>query len=364
MKRLLLSDFYHFLNEPLIKFREETIDGKTFVIVAYTYLDDKLFNFPLSQETRGMTFLKETGECVSFPFPKFFNIGEKEYTLPQNLPWDKPYLITEKLDGSMLVPVLINEDKVLFKSKKTFFSDVAIAANKNMTKEIERFSLFITKLKMTPIFEYTSPENKIVLDYGNKPKFTLLAIRNISDGSYVCRKDLEEMAEFYNIPLVSTFTSVSFEYMKDKIKEEKNIEGYVIHFLENDLFVKYKTDWYNKLHRINTDIRHRDIAEMVISETLDDFKAMCILAGKDIQPLLEIETQVLNEIKSLERELDIITSHLHFMSFKDIANIYKDHSMFGLIMQSVRNKTPDIKGFWVKNYLKNYSLISIYNENF
>ena len=233
-----------------------------------------------------------------------------------------------------------------------------------MTKEIERFSLFITKLKMTPIFEYTSPENKIVLDYGNKPKFTLLAIRNISDGSYVCRKDLEEMAEFYNIPLVSTFTSVSFEYMKDKIKEEKNIEGYVIHFLENDLFVKYKTDWYNKLHRINTDIRHRDIAEMVISETLDDFKAMCILAGKDIQPLLEIETQVLNEIKSLERELDIITSHLHFMSFKDIANIYKDHSMFGLIMQSVRNKTPDIKGFWVKNYLKNYSLISIYNENF
>jgi len=359
-----LSDFDHFRTNPMVKFKEEVVDGKTFVIIAYVIADSKFWKEPLALETRGITFDKETGEVVSLPFHKFFNVGETEATLPNNLNWKSSYTITEKTDGSLITPVVVN-DAVYLKTKKSFYSDVAEEANCSCPYPVYELSYHLLKLsKCTPIFEFTSPNNRIVLDYGSEPQFTLLAIRNNITGEYLSRKELEEIADKYQVKLVKQYPSYSYQEIVEIMKSARNREGFVIQFLENNTFVKCKTSWYLQLHRINTEIRERDIAEMVICETIDDLKAECSIAGKDLEPLEAIQDQVISELNEINTTLNVICDSLKYLSFKDIAIEFKNHPLFVLIMSVVRGKEPNIKEFWIKNYLKNYSLRCVYNKNF
>lgn len=360
-----ISSFAHFRNNNNIKFKEEIVDGKTFVIVSYAIADSKFWKEPLSLETRGITFDKKSGEVVSRPFQKFFNICETEATQPNNLDWNSEYIVSVKKDGSMLTPVIVNGN-VYFKSKKSFYSDVAIQANAVITTPVWNLSWVLLMKHLTPIFEFTSPDNKIVLDYGSEPQFTLLAVRHNETGEYLSRKDLEELSEKYGVKLIEKVPSYTYKEIVEIMKSERNQEGFVIRF-ENGLFVKCKTSWYLQLHRINTEIRERDIAEMVISETIDDMKSECSLAGKDIKLLEVIQDQVISELNEIEKTLQEIISSLpqtETPDFKSIATEFKNHPLFALIMSVVRKKEPDIKLFWIKNYLNKYSLRCIFNSNF
>ena len=51
----------------------------------------------VTRNSRGHVFNLQTGECVAWPFPKFFNLGENQESLPEKFPWDQPYEIMEKL---------------------------------------------------------------------------------------------------------------------------------------------------------------------------------------------------------------------------------------------------------------------------
>lgn len=367
---LKLVDFNHFREHKNIKFKEETVEGKTFVIISYSIADSKFWKENLALETRGITFDKETGDVVSRPFQKFFNIGECFETQPNNLDWNSPYIVTEKKDGSLIVPVVVQEN-VYFKTKKSFYSNVAIAATNVCPYPVYQLSYHLLNLhNCTPIFEFTSPDNKIVLDYGSEPKFTLLAVRHNDTGEYLSRKDLEELSEKYSVKLIEKVPSYTYQEIVELMKSERNKEGFVIQFLENGLFVKCKTSWYLQLHRINTEIRERDIAEMVISETIDDMKSECSLAGKDIAPLEVIQDQVISELNTINKNLNEAISSIPACvglqpDYKSIAIQFKNHPLFALIMSVVRNKKePDIKLFWIKNYLKNYSLRCVYNKSF
>src|SRR5207248_2983394 len=78
---------------------DRTDDGR---LVIYTYTDQCVYESAwdeITRHSRGHIFDVQTGECVAWPFPKFFNLGENQETLPENFPWDQPYEIYEKMDG-------------------------------------------------------------------------------------------------------------------------------------------------------------------------------------------------------------------------------------------------------------------------
>jgi T4 RnlA family RNA ligase len=363
-----LSDFDHLRNDKRVQFKKELVNGISFIIVNYQIADSNFWKIPLSKETRGHTFLEETGECVSLSLSKFFNLGENEETLPHNLPWNEDYEVTTKLDGSLITCILLESGEIEFKTKKSFFSEVALLAKANVTSKVKALSLHCLLRNHTPIFEFTSPENRVVISYGDKPKFTLLAIRDNESGKFLPREDVEIISGMYQVDLVELHPlkslGVEMKNLLEDMKSQKNFEGYVIHFLESDLFVKVKTPWYLLEHMVRTDLRFRDVAKLVIEEMIDDMKSRVSLAGLNLSPIEKIESQVVSELLSIEKTIEEKVLENKGKTFKEAAESLKGFKYFSQVMSVLREKNVDIKDIWKKEFLKNYSLVCVYNEKF
>ena len=107
--KVILSDLDHFRNDPMIRFKEEIVDGKSYTIVSYMIADKSYWDTPLADETRGITFETDTGKCVSRPFLKFFNVGERADTDQASVARDFVQCF-EKRDGCLDENTLIETE--------------------------------------------------------------------------------------------------------------------------------------------------------------------------------------------------------------------------------------------------------------
>lgn len=362
-----LKDFEHLRGNPMITFKKESVDDEELTIVSYMIANSELWNLPLAKECRGITFNAQ-GDVVSFPFEKFFNVNENPSTQLHTLPWDSSYEVYDKLDGSMMTPVIIN-DKIFMKTKKSFHSFITRNANTFIANS-PKYQLFIKvflEAHLTPIFEFYHPESRVVINYGEHPKLTLLAIRDNIQGSYIEFSEWKRYAEDFSIDYVKPIEGMSKERLL-LTKEETGKEGYVVVFKDTGQRVKFKSDWYLLNHRIMTELRERDVAEAVLNETIDDLKSTVVSSGEvDLAKLEKIENDVVLRLNDIYDEIQQIEEDCFNMTPKEVAIRYKEHFYFSLIMTMVRN--PDrlenaIKDFFKKHFLHHYSLSSIYNPNF
>lgn len=355
-----IREIIHLKENPMIRFKEETVNNKVLTIVSYMIGDSELWKQPGSLETRGNVY-DETGNCICACFPKFFNVGEIPENNPNNIK-NNIYEILEKRDGSMVTPVLV-DGMLFFKTKKTFFSDVSLRAQHFAPINVKMLSAYCLKNKWTPIFEYTDPCHRIVLSYECFPQFTLLACRNQETGEFQSYDELLRLSTMFNdVPVIPRF-SLSWEQIIHHIENKEFFEGYVIR-LKDGRLVKYKTLWYLAMHRTLTQLRVRDVAEQVIDETIDDLKSILVSQGQCLEPIEKIENQVITQIGDIVCEVNNVVQQCQGMSFKDMAIQQKDHPLFSLIMNTARGKDLDVTDYWKKNYLKTFSLEAVYNENF
>ena len=356
-----LQDLNHFRNDSRVKFKTEIVDGQELTIVSYMIADPHLWKQPLALETRGITFNAD-GECISRPLHKFMNIGENEQTQKHNLVFDNA-VVLEKRDGSMLIPVMIN-NRIHWKSKKSFFSDVAIKANHCATIEVLNLSRTLINIGYTPIFEFTHPEHQIVIDYGAEPKFVLIAARNNETGDYMSIDVQEIICAAHRVECIKRFKENVNELL-NKIDDQINFEGYVIRHIDG-LWTKAKSKWYLVNHRIMTEIRERDIALAVVEECVDDIKSAIVAQGLDITPVLKIEDRVIQQLEIIIQATDRLCKLIKAEpTQKDAAMKYKNNEFFGLAMLLTRDKEPNYVDFWKKRFLKvDYSLRVLYNQNF
>lgn len=356
-----LSDLNHLMNDRRIRFNQEQVNGETVTIVCYMIGDRDLWEKPLACECRGIVF-NSTGDCIARPFHKFFNIGENEQTQLHHIQ-DREFEILEKRDGSLLIPVMVGS-AIAWKTKKSFYSEVAVEAVKNVPYEVERLSHVAIANGYTPIFEYTSPFNRIVLDYGNEPQFVLLAMRNIKTGEYLDYDNMETYAKAFKVGLITNYNT-TLQGCLNQASILENFEGWCLRDPVTGFYCKLKCGWYLRNHRAQTELRERDVADMVIDETIDDIKSALALDGFDITPIEEIERKVSNELAETAYSVfNIVNSIEDKTNFKQIAQDCKDHKLFGLIMSVVRGKEPDYKKFWIQTFRDNYSLKCVYNKNF
>lgn len=355
-----ISDLDHLRSNPMIRFKVEEVNDVLVEIVSYMISDKTLWDDPATLEARGNVYDVNTGKCICACFPKFFNVGEREDTMPELI---KEQFVEcfEKRDGSMITPVLIDGD-IFWKTKKSFNSDVVLLAKKTVPRNVEGFAYGCQVLGLTPIFEFTHPDNRIVLDYSNDPNFTLIAIRSNESGNFMSWDRLMSWAESVSIPTVKKYDKTWDEIVYD-IENSTNIEGYVL-VLKDGRRVKFKTQWYLSMHHTMTDLRERDVAEAVITEVIDDMKSLVSSQNQDITPLLDIEYRVVNEIDTIRKEVEIYANYWKDYSFKEAAIGLKGNEYFSLIMSLLRGKDPDYIDFWKRNHLKTYSLRCVYNLNF
>lgn len=338
-------------------------------VVCYMLQDDETFEGPnaaYERECRGITFY-EDARIASRPFHKFFNIGEREETQPQNLQWSQVARIMDKRDGSMVVPVLLPHGNYFkFKTKKSFSTSEAALADKLCFENpvYHHWVLWILQSGCTPIFEVTSPRFPIVLRYP-KDELTLLAIRDNQTGRYVTElgegahwtKDCpfpivkNVMEEFYGDGVPTRL--VSWEKLKAAAETREGIEGWVIQFNSGEM-VKLKTKWYCDLHHAVTFTRWRDIARAVCDDKADDLKGAFALTGRSIEPILQVERKIKSRLDAVKLmvEVPVKAGLADGASAKDMALKWKDDEHFGLIMTLFRGKEPDYLAWYVKNHLE------------
>ncbi len=320
-------------------------------VVCYIVAGDETFDNEFTRECRGITFDKD-GKIISRPLHKFFNVNERESTQAHVLPWNTVTRVMDKRDGSMIIPVLV-DGKVQIKTKKSFTSDVAKVAQKFFDDDRSDLMTGVVELltsNFTPIFEYTSPTNRIVLPY-EKDEMTLLHVRDNVSGRYFTEKEMRSFASQFNIKLVETMQLSDIPKFLETAKDVKGIEGWVIQFSSGEM-VKLKTEEYLISHRLITFVRERDIAEMVLDETLDDVKSAMLERNISLDKLHAVEHRVIQILGQLEDEVEAFFHSYKTLSRKDYAEKAKEYKTFGLMMQMYSGQEPKYVDFFKKTILK------------
>lgn len=297
---------------PALEGRNEftiTSQDNRFLIADYyvqysdTFTEGDDLTNALRRECRGLIFYTD-GTIARRAFHKFFNIGEHEEANIARLKKLSSYSLYEKLDGSMVAPCIERTtDQVYWASmrgsKKYHQRLSALYANSSY----EEFVRSISEEGLTAIFEFCSPENRIIVDYP-QPSLTLLAIRETISGKYLSRAEVFSKAERYAVPCVKEFDTASRDIgsVLKEVRYLKQAEGAVLMTAQGPL-AKLKGDWYCQLHKV---LRYfdfeKDIARLILSGEHDDLSGILNVEKKEL--LLEYEAALQAEMKKLHQQLD------------------------------------------------------------
>lgn len=260
---------------------------------AMALMRDK--NAAIRRECRGIIFDSATGDIIRRPFHKFFNVNEREETQDHVVDLSRPHAILEKLDGSMIAPFIV--DGKMIWGTKMGATDVAKPVEefvKNNPQYIEFANLWI-KRGCTPIFEWCSRKQRIVLDY-KEDQLILTAIRNMHTGQYMTDDVMMKFGGLLSygitdIPVVRAFEPQTvMKAFLDYVRDLEDLEGFVVRFDDGHM-LKLKCHWYLQIHKAKEAIlQDRNIVELILDDKLDDVKAH--LPAEDRDRLTQFESHV------------------------------------------------------------------------
>lgn len=262
---LNLDKFYEYVKQGKLSCCEKQFGNNT--LVSFKYTNETIYNQlwdEITLNARGITFEKETGKIVSFPFKKFFNFQElynpitgeqtdlykkvKKYQGYDNLDYsfDKQHFrCLEKIDGSC-GQVFFYKNKWIVKTLGSFDSDQAVWAQKWFDKNINTILLIEG---FTYCFEIVSKEDIHPIRYDFEGMVLLGAISN-STGEEVPLSQIQNIAERLNVRMVELY---EFEKFLDAVEWAKKLpktqEGLVITF-DNGFKTKAKSDDWCQLAKM------------------------------------------------------------------------------------------------------------------
>lgn len=220
----------------------------------------------IRRECRGLIFDKE-GKIMSRPFHKFFNVNEREETQTHEIDLSQSHVVMEKMDGSMIRPILV--DGYLRLATKMGVTEVSMQAEEwlaahSHSEHLKQWLHWCMDTDVTPIFEWVSPFNQIVLAY-EEADLVLLAMRDNETGEY----HMPYSCPFTVVPQYGSVEGNIVDYVARQSQAEGR-EGDIIRFADGHM-VKIKNDWYVRIHKALDRVRFdRNIVNLIINEEIDD----------------------------------------------------------------------------------------------
>jgi hypothetical protein len=193
------------------------------------------------------------GELVSASFSKFTNWGEnpENFPVPSSL---KDTTIVEKLDGSTLI-VSKYKGNVILRTRGTV--DATVLDNGYELEEFKNNHLvrLLTNDKSNTwdysyLFEWVSPINRIILNYGDTPKWFLIGGVEHKDYSLWSQVGLDNVAHEFGFERPPSYTFPSIEDLIKNVEQWRGKEGVVIYSNNDQTLHKVKGLWYLALHRM------------------------------------------------------------------------------------------------------------------
>jgi T4 RnlA family RNA ligase len=238
---------------------QQYIDQKYITVQKHPQADLWIYNYAqktqfenfwneITLKCRGL-ILDKNKEIVARPFLKFFNFDQHP---PQDIPTTS-FEVFEKMDGSLGILYWI-ENTPYIATRGSFNSEQAIKATEILHEQYRHTFEKLNK-NYTYLFEIIYPENRIVVDYGNKKDLVLLAIIDKQTGEDIALQNI-------GFQIVKSYNGIT-EITKLQELAVENAEGFVIKF-RNNFRVKIKFQEYIRLHRILTGVSNILIWEYLL----------------------------------------------------------------------------------------------------
>jgi RNA ligase len=324
------------------EFAVKRLDG--LVIVNYLVTLPDSFE-GIRENFRGVVFDETSGQIVSLPLHKFYNVNQKDHT-QLHVIGDETALVFEKFDGTMTHALEVNGNVVLA-SRMGWDTEQSIAATRlmkrlGMLEAVERE----VKEGRTPIFEYVGPNNPVVIHYP-KEDLVYLWSRDRKTGLYTRGLD----SQFHR----HQSRSLTVKALMDEVLTLEDKEGYVC--VLPDLWVKAKSPWYLDRHRAFDMLMKPAyrLYEVGLQGKLDDLIAQAadLFKPKLEQILLEVGKDQIRLHRELQEGYDALLANVPAGASaherrKAFAIAAKSHPHFGGLMLKFSNREVDD---WIATFL-------------
>ncbi len=326
---------------PHIEGRSEfrVMEKDWYTVVNYAVAFEETFQWDsndtvgsaIRRECRGLIF-NQNKDLVSRPYPKFFNAGEKEETQLDKINLYEPHVVLEKLDGSMVRPIPTKDGFLL--GTKAGITDTAMNAEVFIADKphYAQFIHYCIENNLTPIFEWVSRKNRIVVDYP-EDQLILTGIRYLDTGSYVVYDVMKRYAESWDIPVVKAIDGLSvqnIELFVKQVREWDDGEGVVIRF-DTGHMVKIKSSDYILRHKSKDAInQEKNVLQTIVNDSVDDL--IPLLTPEDAERIQRFHT-------AFHAGLDEVSCEMAEL-FIEGDEMYPDKKDFAV--EFVQKKVPSI----------------------
>lgn len=208
------------------------------------------------------------GELISASFPKFVNWGEKPdvFPVPTSL---NDTTVVEKLDGSTLI-ISKYKGNIMIRTRGTIDAsklekngdEIEIFKNLVLPKILKAKDTNQDTWSWSYIFEWTSPRNKIVLDYANKPEFLLIGLVYHSQYILMLQDGLDSLARFLDVPRPQTYTFNAINELISNVQAWEGKEGVCVYSNSGQTIHKVKAFKYLKLHAFKSNATLNNTIEL------------------------------------------------------------------------------------------------------
>ena len=259
------------------------------------------------------------GEVISAGFPKFTNWGEnpEHFPVPNSL---NHCTVVEKLDGSLLI-VSKHNGKYILRTRGTV--DASTMANGH---ELELFKNTILKTldvclpvdingswHYSILFEWVSPINKIVLNYGDEPDWYLVGVVNHINYSLQMQDTLNEFARVADLKRPATYTFSSVQDLLKDVDQWRGKEGVVVYSKNDQMLHKVKGAWYLALHHMKSELSNIEkVMDVWLEQGMPDYQTFYnyIFTTFDYE-LAEQCRGMISRICDAKKEVDLITNGMN-----------------------------------------------------
>ena len=329
------------------EFRVTDKDNYTVInyMVAFenTFLwdDNDPIGSSIRRECRGITFDND-GKLICRKYHKFFNVGEKEETQLNKINLYEPHIVLEKLDGSLISCQPTAEGFVLV--TKAGVTDISQQAEVFIADK-PYYAQFINKCIQkgtTPIFEWCSRKNRIVIDYP-EDQLILTAMRYVFEGSYVTYEVMKNYATAWGIPVVKVIAGddTNITEVVDHIRKWDDGEGVVLRF-DTGHMVKIKADQYVLRHKTKDQVsQEKNIIQIILNDDVDDL--VSLLTPDDVSRIQQFQQVFWKGVDETTQELiEMYSSGKDIESQKDFAVSFVQSvaSNYKPFMFNMRNGRP------------------------
>ena len=221
------------------------------------------------------------GELISASFPKFVNWSENPENFPVPTSLNKA-VVMEKLDGSTLI-ISKYKGQFIIRTRGTIDATNLEKNGFEISYLLEKYPV-ITKggttfynsysedWEFSLIFEWTSPFNQIVLNYGDEADIKLIGIIEHRDYSLWNQVALNDVAKQLGVGRPATYQFDSIEDLISDVQLWDGKEGVCVYSKGGQEIHKVKSFQYLKLHYFKSNATYENTVELFFEFGMPDYK--------------------------------------------------------------------------------------------